>query len=192
MNSDSKFIYQFQEHTIANGARLEINTNARFLALLSNTSSSDIHVEINDQPPQKFPKGVAIQLPLDITRLVFVNNTGGSVTISFSLSNYIVYDNRNVINGTVTVQQNPISTFSTGQVSVTNAATQIKAANTSRKRITIKVPVGGQAVYIKVDNTVTTANGHLLDAGDSLTLENTGAVYGIVAAGSQTVTYLEE
>jgi len=84
------------------------------------------------------------------------------------------------------------STFSTGQVTVDNTADQIKAANTSRKRIVIKNPTGGVAVFIGLTSGVTASNGHRLDPGDAITLNTTAAIYGITSAGSAVVTYLEE
>lgn len=84
--------------------------------------------------------------------------------------------------------------ITTGQVAVDNAGNDlIKAANTSRKRITIKVPVtASEAVFIGVTG-VSAANGHRLDPGDAITLNTTAAIYGITAgAGPVTVTYLEE
>lgn len=86
------------------------------------------------------------------------------------------------------------STFVTGQVAVDTTATgiEIKAANTSRKRITIKIPsTAGSAVYIKAGS-VTAADGHMLEPGDSITLNTTAQIKGITSAGSVTVTYLEE
>lgn len=85
------------------------------------------------------------------------------------------------------------STYSTNQATVDTAADLIIAANTARKRVTIKNPSSsGATVYIGLTSGVTTSTGHILDAGDSITLNNTGAVYGIVAAGSVTLSYLEE
>lgn len=79
------------------------------------------------------------------------------------------------------------------QVSMSNVAAVIKAANTSRKRIIIKNPATNtQAVFIGPTNAVTAANGHCIDPGDAITLNCTGAIYGILAAGTLTVTYLEE
>ena len=83
------------------------------------------------------------------------------------------------------------SAIATGQISVGTSSTVIKAANTNRKRITIKVPASAaNPVYIGVSG-VTTGDGHCLDPGDAITLNTTDAIYGDAAAAT-TVTYLEE
>lgn len=85
------------------------------------------------------------------------------------------------------------SVFSTSQISVGTSATVIKAASATRKRITIKNPVGsGQVLYIGRSNGVTTANGHMLDAGDSITLGTEDAIWGIFPTSANNVSYLEE
>jgi len=84
--------------------------------------------------------------------------------------------------------------IATGQVAVDNAGNDvIKAANTNRKRITIKVPASAtQAVFIGITG-VAAGDGHRLDPGDAITLHTTAAIYGVTAAaGAVTVTYLEE
>lgn len=86
------------------------------------------------------------------------------------------------------------SIITTAQITVdtTVGGTVIKAANSARRRITIKVPNDASVpVFIK-GAAVTTANGHRLDPGDAITLNTFGAIYGIVSAGSVVVTYLEE
>jgi hypothetical protein len=81
--------------------------------------------------------------------------------------------------------------ITTGQVTVTTAATVIAAARAGRRSITIvnegttDMRIGGAGV--------TTANGLLLSGvkGQTLTIETAAAVFGIVGAGSQTVSFVE-
>ncbi len=77
----------------------------------------------------------------------------------------------------------------TGQVSVGSSATQIIAANT-RQAVLITNPSTTVTVYIGGSG-VTTGNGQELLPGTSITLPVVSAVYGIVATGSQTVSYVE-
>ena len=79
-----------------------------------------------------------------------------------------------------------------GQVTIGSAATEIKAANTSRKALTIK-NVGAVDVYIGGSG-VTTANGFKLGSGEALSdIRSTAAIYGIRAAdGAGTICYWEE
>lgn len=75
----------------------------------------------------------------------------------------------------------------TAKTSVGTSPTQL--AQFGSKTAVIKVPSGGATVFIG-DLNVTTASGFPLAAGESLSLEinlSDGAVYGIVASGSQDV-----
>lgn len=79
-----------------------------------------------------------------------------------------------------------------GQVSVTTTAGNVVASRATRRAVTI-VNHGTTDVYLGVA-TVTTSNGILLTGtkGAAVTLFTTAAVQGIVAAGTQTVSYIEE
>jgi hypothetical protein len=77
----------------------------------------------------------------------------------------------------------------TGQVSVGVTATLIIAANT-RQGVLITNPSTTVTVYIGGSG-VTTGNGQALTPGCSLSLPIVGAVYGIVASSTQTVSYVE-
>lgn len=97
-------------------------------------------------------------------------------------------------NGDLTIVVSPVnsSAFSAGQVAVGTGATVIKAANTSRKYLSIK-NIGANPVFIGGSG-VTTATGYSLGVGVTLTMQEsvtTAAVYGIVAAATETVSFLE-
>lgn len=77
----------------------------------------------------------------------------------------------------------------TGQVSISNSATQIIAAGT-RQGVLITNPSTTVTVFIGGSG-VTTGNGQELLPSCSLSLPVVSAVYGIVATGSQTVSYVE-
>lgn len=77
----------------------------------------------------------------------------------------------------------------TGQVSIANTATLIIAANT-RQGVLITNPSTTVTVFIGGSG-VTTGNGQELLPGNSLTIPAVSAIYGIVATGAQTVSYME-
>lgn len=81
--------------------------------------------------------------------------------------------------------------FSTAQVSVAATATLVCAARADRSSVTVESH-GGADVFIG-DANVTTSSGALVPgaAGASITLPTTAAIYGIVAAGTQTVSVIE-
>lgn len=81
--------------------------------------------------------------------------------------------------------------FKTAQATVATTATPIVAARAGRDTVIIENS-GTTAVYLG-NSTVTTSTGLLLPGvlGASISLETTDAVYGIVAAGTQVVTAIE-
>lgn len=86
---------------------------------------------------------------------------------------------------------NPTGLLSTADVVVGAAAAVIIAANASRRSLLL-VNNGGQPIRVG-DSSITAARGILLVAGASLTLNTTGAVYGIrEGASNSSVTVLEE
>lgn len=78
-----------------------------------------------------------------------------------------------------------------GQVTVTTSPTLIVPANKSRLSIVI-TNAGTATVYIDSSQTPTTGGSHALLAGNSISLVSTTGVYGIVATGTQQVTFFEE
>jgi hypothetical protein len=84
------------------------------------------------------------------------------------------------------------NTIATAQVSIADSATQIVPARTSRRSVII-VNHGTTDVFLG-NSGVTIANGLLLTGtpGVSIALQTTAAVYGIVAAGTQTISYQED
>lgn len=84
--------------------------------------------------------------------------------------------------------------FSTGQVTVTNAATLIVPANAARSGLVItntSSGAGAAAIYIIENTSGSTATGQYLPAGTSIGFSTTGAVYGITAGTSVLVTWLQ-
>jgi len=81
-------------------------------------------------------------------------------------------------------------TMNYGNISVTTAATLIKATNASRKSILIRNN-GSSTLYIGGNNSVTTSNGFEVIAGEEIYIKDTDEIYGIVASGTLDVRYLE-
>jgi len=90
-----------------------------------------------------------------------------------------------------TVTPSLSSSITTSQVTVTNVATLIKAANTSRLSLGIRNQ-GSVDVYIGSSG-VTTSTGIVLKSNNTLFLDNnTAAVYGITVSSTTTVGWVEE
>ena len=101
------------------------------------------------------------------------------------------------IGGAAISQSNPVATtesyasLATGQVNVTISATQIVPARSGRKEVTI---VNNSTIMVYLGGSgVTTSTGLLLAgvAGQGITITGGAAVYGIVASGSEPVSFLE-
>lgn len=94
--------------------------------------------------------------------------------------------------GTVTTSSVGTSNFSTGQVSLASTATQIVSSRSTRRSITI-VNLSTTDMYIGGSG-VTTSTGQLLlgTKGAAITMEVVGAIYGIVATGTPSVSFEEE
>lgn len=83
------------------------------------------------------------------------------------------------------------NTLVTNAVTIATTATQIRPANTLRKRLHI-TNTGATTAYIGTTG-VTTGTGQPVAAGASIaTIEDTSAIYGIVASGTTTIRYAEE
>jgi len=74
-------------------------------------------------------------------------------------------------------------------VSVASTATEIKAANTGR--VTLIIFNNSAAIIYLGDSGVTTADGFTLGIGESKSIEDTEAVYGIVTSGTSDLRYIE-
>lgn len=91
-----------------------------------------------------------------------------------------------------TITATGANTIASGQVSVANTSTSIAAARATRRAIAV-INHGTTDVFVGVTG-LTTGNGALLKgvAGSSITLYTSAAVFGIVASGTQTVSFIEE
>lgn len=117
-----------------------------------------------------------------------------------ALTDYVVGADERSIGGTnVQIQRTydmGATSGSSGQTTVTNSSTTIKAADETRKRIIL---VNRQTVAVFIDPSGGTATTSMfrLDPGDSVTLYVTGAITGITSAaysasGDAKVHYIVE
>lgn len=123
-----------------------------------------------------------------------VTTAGGGAFIDVKVNPSGSLQVAGTIAGAVSTAEEGVPNIASGQVSVGNAApgTQIVAARTTRRGVLI-TNLGTTDVWIGVSG-VTTATGALLPGvrGASITVSTIAAVFGIVGAGSQSVSFLEE
>lgn len=75
------------------------------------------------------------------------------------------------------------------QFSVTSTAQELISSRDLRMKVSIK-NTGATDVFVG-NSSVTTANGYLLSAGESIKIEATSEIY-IISSGTSTVSVLEE
>lgn len=122
-----------------------------------------------------------------------VDDGGGSLTVDGSVSlAAAVPAGTNNIGDVDVVTQIGAGNLAVGQVSVTTSSTQIANTRATRRAITI-VNLGTTDVYLGLSAAAATASGVLLLGvkGAAVTIPTTVRVDGIVASGSQSVSYFE-
>jgi len=86
---------------------------------------------------------------------------------------------------------NMASAFATAQASIGTSSALLVAGRTLRRQVVIRNTHASNTLYVGPTSGVTTANGHSIAAGGSLTLDTDAAIYAIASAVSTTVTVLE-
>lgn len=135
-----KTIYQDYQVVLAAGEYRPFQCHGRYLTFLDNSLSTDMMVSFDGQSEQPIPKGISIELPEteNFVTLGLRNPAGSAATIRFSISNGKVDDNRNVISGTVTVENisNTLTTPVKGTATTAApGAPAVAAAGANRKVI---------------------------------------------------------
>ena len=85
------------------------------------------------------------------------------------------------------VAEQGVMNFTASQVSVAASATLILAANTLIRGRVLTNTHASATVYIGATSAVTTATGHPLTAGASMSIPYTGTLYGITASATVVV-----
>lgn len=173
-----------------------INTNATVIVTAESTAeataAAPAYSEGQDAPLSQNLSGA----------LRVISNTTGSGTATGAIRVELPTNGTGVVGlnaGTAVIgQASPLtsSTMTATQVTVPSTANGIVilAANASRKGASISNP-GSVSVYIQQGSTgVTTSNGYAITPGGAFNIDTPlylGAIYGIVATGSQVVTVEE-
>lgn len=183
----SEQTYQSQRHTIANGERLNIETQFDYFMVLSN-SGSDLKYEVNERPEQEVP--TLLPVPLGgASRLSIHNDTGASVSIWIAFSNEKLTASKTEIQGNVSV------TFAGDEV--TTAADQtvgvkasIASADTTRKEAIVQL-ISGNPCRVGDTNITTSRGARLANAGDSITINSTAEIFAIAESGNSVLAVVE-
>lgn len=195
-----EYFLPYNEALAANAIK-SFNVVGRFLTILSTTGAADIYVQIGDANEQQIPAGLSIELPEgeEFTKLRFRNSEGSSITLKFSVSNGRVFDNRNVISGTVTTTisgtaatletlANTISTPASVSVATTAPGSpQVAASSTNRE---VHVQNNGSFDLWWGDSNVDGANnrGQKIIPGGKEIIAGTFAIYFRANGGTTTAS----
>jgi hypothetical protein len=94
---------------------------------------------------------------------------------------------------TVAVRPVPVPSIAHAQVATSSSAGVVLAADSTRRRRTILIRNLDTSISVYIGgSTVTTGNGMLVKAGESITVSTSAAVYAVAASGTPTVAYLTE
>jgi hypothetical protein len=87
----------------------------------------------------------------------------------------------------------PVPGFTHNQVATSTTAAAVIAADSTRRRRTILIRNLDASVSVYIGgSTVTTSNGMLIKAGESITISTSATVYAVAASGTPSVAYLAE
>lgn len=180
-----KTVYQDYQIVLTTGEFRSFQCHGRYLTILENSVSDDMLVQFDGQPSQPLPKGLSVEIPENenFITISFRNPSVSSATIRFSISNGKVYDNRNVITGTVDVDDVSNTLDSPAAFAVDDTA-QIAVASDSTVKEVILQNNGANAVWIGDSNvTPASSRGIKIDADTSMVVSSSDDIYARCAAG---------
>jgi len=195
---------QFFDFTLPAGTVSEpLYFNYDYFRLLDLSGNSVlVQFGASGSPARFLSAGIGFKVGQDkiLNFLQFRNDTGGVVAGRVALAIGDITDDRLSLSGNVSVvnavgtqletYDRQSSTFAVSQQSMVAAtAAQIFATDaTAKARV---ITAGNQDLYIGVNNTVTTANGFKIGAGQSFTLPHGLETWGICAADDTIFKYGE-
>ena len=194
-DGSTEMAYQEFTYTIPASDYVDVFVVFNYFRVLS-LSANTLKIKVGDNGLESPFSGAGLGIDFEnrFRRMRLINTGASSITVTCAFNNGHINDDRLNITSSIAVTGNVSiagSTLTAGQVSVTNAAVQIKAANTARYGIIIKNPSTNTAdVFIGIAG-VTTATGIVLSVGESINIPNTAAVFGIHAAATETIHFLE-
>lgn len=117
-----------------------------------------------------------------------------SAVLALPLVAYAVQSGRNVGNADDDTQrtvQACAATITSGQATLSTAASQVVALSTTRRSIVIRNNDASISIYVGVTG-VTSSTGVLVKAGESISINTTAAIFAVAASATPTVSYLAE
>lgn len=176
-------------------APLVLNLSGNWLYCRQATpSTAQATIQFNTQRGDGIPFGLGFLVKgLPFTRLYLTNSAQAGATLTLFYSD----DSRmEIINPSAEIQQVGVVKADTvvhGAQTVGVAAVSVIAANPLRQRVTLQADDGNAGIIWVGGSGVTVANSiGFLQAGDSITLQNTTQIYAISDTAAQDLRYYEE
>lgn len=181
-------IYRHFELNILAGETVERSVHGRFLTLLTNTSGDDPKVSIAGDSEETLPKGISIELSdveKSFTLIRFRNPGGSTMTITFSISEGRILDNRTVISGSLAVNATPDTMTTPAAASATSTAAMIVTGASATRRVTLQNQ-GPDAVWVGDEN-VAVNRGYKIPKDGGIQIDNSDDIWARCAT-SETAT----
>ena len=168
--------YQVFDMTLAAGEAVSMAWAGEFIHCLE--ASAAFQIGFNDGPQSRFEAGLKYRAPTAFESVQLVNSSGSANTLRLAVGRGDMEDARLVLTGTVSTRGEVPDTLTTkAPVSALDAAnTQLAPANALRREL-ILVNQGAATIYINGKVAVLAGEGIPLEPGQSLILEQRGAVY---------------
>lgn len=190
---DTQPVYLQNSVTIPAYGRHKVYSVYRYFRILStDISSPSLKVKFGENGLESdiSSAGIGIDAGGLYDRLEIYNNSASSVTLTFAIGLERIDDNRLSVNGQVAIKQKAAASISTSQVTVSTTATQLHGGSSSAKQSLLRCDTSD--FYVGNTNGVTTANGFLVKAGESISIATEGNLWGVVASGTPTVYVMRE
>jgi len=161
--------YQYYNMTLAANATYNAGVYGNFFAMLTNSSTTPVKVQIGDTPEQDVPAGLSIEFSSPFNGLTIRNTTSGQISITFAVATGRIVDSRlSLIDSSLTVNlaANAIATIA--QITTTGAAAVAVTTPAQTKEIMIQ-NTGSNPAWIG-DANISTTRGYKLESGETIVL----------------------
>ena len=179
---------QFQKYTFALLANQEINPSIQGNFLRMTGGLFPIVVTPSDITPVELQKGIGIDFGLSFTQ-VRIKNGANAQTIEIYAGSGVIYDNRLITQGGVSINGNSSATL--GSATIGTTAIEVVPENEGRASLLL-TNNSASIIYIGVESSVTVATGIPIGAGQSFTITFMSSVYGISDDTGLNVRFIEE
>lgn len=142
-------------------------------------------------PIEVMQKGLSFRASKEFTELTLLSDVDQTIVLTVGYGD--ISDDRLNISGSIDASSNGTTITNTAHTVGTSAA-ELLAADSTRRSVLIKNMDTTNSIFVGADNTVTTANGFEIEAGQAIAMDKApqAAIHAIGAAASIDVRTLQE